>query len=248
MKYKATKEEYQAAVQNAKSLAGVARNLGIFAGGGNYATIKRNIAKYELDTSHFTGQAWNRENWSAKPNHKVSIKLKLIRERGHQCQGDGCGITEWLKQPVPLELEHIDGNSSNNDYSNLLLLCPNCHALTPTWRRAKLSAIRNGRLCTECENEVRSDQYTMCYKCRRKLYGHSATQKLEPKFCACGKELGKNNTKGVCLNCPHVAQHRIVWPSAEELRERLKSTSFVQLGRELGVSDNAIRKFLRNNS
>lgn len=248
MKYKVTKEEYQAAVQNAKSLAGVARNLGIFAGGGNYATIKRNIAKYELDTSHFTGQAWNKENWSTKPNRTATIKLKLIRDRGHQCQGDDCGLTEWRKKPIPLELEHIDGDSSNNDYSNLLLLCPNCHAQTPTWRRAKISAIRHGRLCTNCENEVRSDQYTMCFRCRRKNYGLNATKNLEPKFCACGAELAGSNTKGVCLKCSHVAQQRIVWPSVEELQERLKTTSFVQLGKQLGVSDNAIRKYLRNNS
>lgn len=38
------------------------------------------------------------------------------------------------KKPVNVELEHIDGNSSNNNLSNLILLCPNCHSCTPTYK------------------------------------------------------------------------------------------------------------------
>ena len=45
-----------------------------------------------------------------------------------------CNLTEWLGQLIPLELEHIDGDNSNNSLENLCLLCPNCHALTPTYR------------------------------------------------------------------------------------------------------------------
>jgi uncharacterized membrane protein len=40
---------------------------------------------------------------------------------------------------IPLEMEHIDGDSKNNVRDNLKLLCPNCHAQTPTWRRRKTS-------------------------------------------------------------------------------------------------------------
>ena len=41
------------------------------------------------------------------------------------------------EQPITLELEHIDGNSTNYDEDNLLLLCCNCHSQTDTWRRKK---------------------------------------------------------------------------------------------------------------
>jgi hypothetical protein len=40
----------------------------------------------------------------------------------------------WEGGPIPLELDHVDGDRRNNDPSNLRLLCPNCHALTPTYR------------------------------------------------------------------------------------------------------------------
>lgn len=60
------------------------------------------------------------------------FKNALISERGHVCEQ--CKGTEWLNVPIPLELEHVDGNRRNNTRENLKLLCPNCHALTNTWR------------------------------------------------------------------------------------------------------------------
>ena len=64
-----------------------------------------------------------------------AIKKHLIYNLGHICQR--CNNTKWLDFPIPLELEHIDGNSLNNELSNLKLLCPNCHFFTPTYRRKK---------------------------------------------------------------------------------------------------------------
>lgn len=65
-------------------------------------------------------------------NGKGPHKRILIHERGHKCES--CNNTEWLNEPIPLELEHIDGNNRNQIRENLLLLCPNCHAKTPTYR------------------------------------------------------------------------------------------------------------------
>ncbi len=61
-----------------------------------------------------------------------SFRRFLIEKFNHQCSK--CLNTEWNNQPIPLEVEHIDGNSDNNLEENLTVLCPNCHAQTPTYK------------------------------------------------------------------------------------------------------------------
>lgn len=65
------------------------------------------------------------------------IKRDLIEKRGYFCQS--CGISSWREIPLTLEMDHIDGDSSNNREDNLRLLCPNCHSQTKTWKRKKAS-------------------------------------------------------------------------------------------------------------
>ena len=58
--------------------------------------------------------------------------LALVNLRGHKCEK--CENTEWLNQPIVLEVHHKDGDHLNNELENLELLCPNCHSLTENWR------------------------------------------------------------------------------------------------------------------
>jgi len=136
-----SEEDIKLAVLNSKSIAGVLRLLNLNTTGGNYDTIKRKINELDLDTSHFTGQAWIQKGSSVKKFDELtkteSIKKRLIKERGYICQS--CNLSTWLNKPITLELEHISGDRLNNTRENLKLLCPNCHAQTHTWRRRKSS-------------------------------------------------------------------------------------------------------------
>ena len=57
---------------------------------------------------------------------------RYFTEKYDSCQI--CGITEWNGNHIGLELDHIDGNATNNVECNLRLICPNCHSQTPTFK------------------------------------------------------------------------------------------------------------------
>jgi hypothetical protein len=63
---------------------------------------------------------------------KKSLKKYLLETRENQCSS--CSLSEWMGQPLTMDMDHIDGNSSNNTLENVRLLCPNCHSLTPTYK------------------------------------------------------------------------------------------------------------------
>jgi hypothetical protein len=62
------------------------------------------------------------------------LKKRLIDEGYLKNECSICGISEWNGKPLPLELDHIDGNPTNHNIKNLRMICPNCHSQTKTFR------------------------------------------------------------------------------------------------------------------
>jgi len=147
MKVKYTKELLEKVCSDSFSYRQCLNKLGLKEAGGNYACIKKRIAEYNVDISHFHHQAWNKgkKNESRKRpiedylSNKQTIqsyqlKKRLIIENIFEHKCCNCNSTTWLEKQIPLELHHIDGNHLNNNLENLSLLCPNCHALTDNYR------------------------------------------------------------------------------------------------------------------
>ena len=151
MRSKYTKEILIAAVRNSTSVLGTLRELRVKLTGGSHAHIKSLISQYEIDTSHFSGQAWAR----GKPsNKKLAPEARLVfnRNRGareeaeklrnsliaigveHKCLE--CGLEKnWNNKPIQLEIDHINGEFIDNRKENLRFLCPNCHSQMKNFTR-----------------------------------------------------------------------------------------------------------------
>ena len=78
-----------------------------------------------------------------QPQYNVNrLKNRLIETglKKHECES--CGLSEWMDNPIPIELDHINGQCYDHRLENLRVLCPNCHAMTDTYRgkNTKLTA------------------------------------------------------------------------------------------------------------
>lgn len=145
-----TRQEIEQFVKDSFSYAQFAEKMGYINPSNNgsaYREVHNMIEEFNLDISHFKGQGWNKDNFDYsrfKYGNKIksASALKAITAlRGHKCEN--CGLTKWLDKPIPLEVHHIDGNELNSELSNLLLLCPNCHALTENYRGRNINKDRN---------------------------------------------------------------------------------------------------------
>lgn len=89
---------------------------------------KKSVEKVKSNalSRHLNGQ-------SSKLLSNGALK-SILKTAGRPYECDMCGISEWHGNKLSLDLDHIDGDTFNNDLNNLRFLCPNCHSTTPTYR------------------------------------------------------------------------------------------------------------------
>jgi hypothetical protein len=224
---KYTKELLELVVKESTSVSDVIRKLNKCRSGGTHKIISDRIKEYGIDTSHFanTSTIYNLKNKllpsevlvkNRRPKHK-QLKNALI-EIGRSYVCEICGQKPiWNDKKLVLQIDHIDGNTYNQEEDNLRFLCPNCHTQTKNWGYNK----------TVKKKEKEEKYYGLC------------------PICKIGK-LKSKQRKYCSSECSSLSQRKGHRPSKEEMQKMLKEKlTYVNIGKMFGVSDTSIRKWAK---
>ena len=90
------------------------------------------------------GEYTVKQRFTKGTDFRNSMRTYLVENTEYKCSS--CGITEHNNKPIKLQVDHIDGDRKNNEFSNLRFLCPNCHSQTKTWGSGNISEEGRKRL------------------------------------------------------------------------------------------------------
>ena len=87
------------------------------------------LPRHYLTSQQLSDVLMGQSGWG--PRSKM--KAKMLKEGLFERVCSSCGLDTWLGQPLPLRLDHIDGDGTNFALKNLRLLCGNCDSLQETY-------------------------------------------------------------------------------------------------------------------
>jgi hypothetical protein len=140
-KNKYSDSDILSAVAASTSWRGVCRYFGVSPLSGSQSHLKNRAISANADFSHFNGKSWSKglklkskrriEDYLENKVFITSSRLRklLISSGIKENKCEMCEISLWLGYPAPLELDHINGNHFDNNISNLMILCSNCHSI-----------------------------------------------------------------------------------------------------------------------
>jgi hypothetical protein len=209
----------------------VLRHFGLRPAGGNYKVLRRWIAEWGIDVDHFTGTPRPRPHdpipleavlVPGSTYKRAQLKQRLYDSGLKQRACELCGQGEdWHGRRMSLILDHINGVADDNRLENLQVVCPNCAATLET------HCGRANRLPAEDRS---------CLRCGATFRPKSARQRY------CSRDCGMRWARA---GRPIPGGRRVERPAYEQLAAEVAATSWSAVGRKYGVSDNAVRKWVR---
>jgi HNH endonuclease len=230
-----SEEEAREAIAASRSFAEALRRLDMCATGNNWRTLKRYALEvWRIPVEHFDPDAASREALlrgrrvatplaevlvEGSSFSRVQLKKRLYAEGLKQRICEMCGQGElWRGRRLSLILDHVNGVSDDHRLENLRILCPNCAATLDTHCGRN---VHHRRTCAACGAEFRptgSKQRHCSHRCAARSDANRAA---------------------------HDQRRLVERPPYDQLLAEVAATSWSAVGRKYGVSDNAIRKWVR---
>jgi hypothetical protein len=228
-----SEEAARDAIASSLSYAEALRRLGMCDRGGSWRVLQRWVAIWDIPTDHFDPYARSaaRAKERGRPLEALlvdgstigSSKLKQrLYDAGLKTPVcELCGQGEmWQGRRMSLILDHVNGKRADNRLANLRIVCPNCNATLDT-HCGRNAAILSDRTCERCSRRFRA-------RSRRQRF--------------CSRECGiRWDRHGI----PRPGGRRVERPPYEQLLVEVRTLGWSGTGRKYGVSDNAIRKWVR---
>jgi hypothetical protein len=229
-----TEAQARAAIAASRSYAEALRRLGMCATGGAGNTLKKWTVVWGISTDHFDPYAASRNRLvrtltplseilvEGSTYHRGKLKERLFNSglKARHCERCGQG-EEWHGRAMSLILDHVNGISNDNRLENLRIVCPNCAAT----------------LNTHCGRKLRL-QPRRCLRCDAVFKPKYASH----RYCSawCGQRHHRSHLSG-----PRPHTRKVERPPYERLLVEVERMGYTTTGRKYGVTDNAIRKWIR---
>jgi hypothetical protein len=227
---KLDRENFENVVKDSNTYTEVYKKLGISKSSPkSNRWLKSIIEEFKIDISHFTTSEkrigiYNKEKSdilyaSGDISNGTRINTSKLRSfmKYHNIEErcNVCKLNDWMDQPLRLDIDHINEDSTDNSINNLQFVCPNCH------RQKTIPFVKSSGI----NNIFRGKLYT-------------------PSFCSkCNKELSKKVK--FCKSCCKQGLFKIEWPTDEDLQKMLWEMPTTSISKLLNVSDAAIGKRCR---
>jgi hypothetical protein len=218
------------AIENSVCWSDALRRLGYVPKGHNIRTLQKHARRWRISTDHFDPHVGRRRAGISRalPLSEILVEGSLY-SRGHLkrrlytegikerlCEMCGQGET-WRGRRMALVLDHINGVSNDHRLENLQILCPNCAATLETHCGRN---VPHERKCAGCGAPFSPTTIRHRY-CSRACYPGPRPGVLRPE------------------------RRKVRRPDCDQLFAEVEENGYLATGRKYGVSDNAIRKWVR---
>lgn len=269
------KEKLEEVVKNSFSYKEVIEKFVDYLSAGHYISLKKYIKKYNISIEHFTPYSLHIGNQKKTSEeifiknslaHPSTIRNRILKENiipyKCKCGNEGC----WQGQKMALQLDHINGNRTDNRLENLEFLCPNCHAITPTYGSKNKKSNKRSKEIKTLDKQARVKKYKKNisietleenkeeilnnigqYKTLLEIIKEYGLDDKDSNYQGLKNLLEKNKTPEVEKFLSMLGK-KVVYPPLKKLRQEVEEKGYEAVGRDLGCSGNAVKKYLNKHT